>query len=428
MLLRFEVSNFKSIFEPVEFSMMALDSERSSVRRFDALNEGVLCVAGVYGPNASGKTNLVESLAWLSFAVRSSLISFDEVIPREPFKFGNGPTSPTSYRVEMIVDGVRYEYRLELSDSRILSEALYSFPFVKRRKLFERKDMELTFRRGLKGLTGTRELMTPTTLVLSAAVRLDDEEIRPFGVALGSITQVGLRRRTSIPRVLDRYLPAVTESLFLSTNPALQASLFEDGSSTRLSERDQALELLRFADLGIDDIRVVEDGGSNSDEVPTGLRDNRRQIRFIHRIADQAMPFEWREESAGTRTWFHLLGPMLGALNRGGILLIDEVEASLHPRLSACLIELFESPDSNPKNGQLIFTTHDTSLLNFLNRDEVWFTERSKDGSTVLTALADFAGDKVRKSLNLERAYLQGRFGAVPEFDQFLLHHALGLI
>ncbi len=105
-----------------------------------------------------------------------------------------------------------------------------------------------------------------------------------------------------------------------------------------------------------------------------------------------------------------------------------EIDASLHPRLSACLLELFQDPETNPYGAQLIFTTHDTSLLNHLNRDEVWLTEKSESGATTLTALAEYGGDKVRRSLNLERAYLQGRFGAVPELDQFTLRRALGLV
>jgi len=108
-------------------------------------------------------------------------------------------------------------------------------------------------------------------------------------------------------------------------------------------------------------------------------------------------------------------------------LLFDEIDASLHPRLSARLIEIFQDPATNPRGAQLIFTTHDTSLLNSLNRDEVWLTEKGESGETTLTALAEFGGDKVRRSLNLEKAYLQGRFGAVPELDQAALRRVLGL-
>jgi hypothetical protein len=147
----------------------------------------------------------------------------------------------------------------------------------------------------------------------------------------------------------------------------------------------------------------------------------------VHRVAGQELPFELTDESAGTQTWFALIGPVLSALRGGRVLLVDEIDASLHPRLSARLLELFQDPETNPNGAQIIFTTHDTSLLNSLNRDEVWLTERDHSGATTLTALAEYGGDRVRRSLNLERAYMQGRFGAVPELDQFVLRRALGL-
>jgi AAA15 family ATPase/GTPase len=147
----------------------------------------------------------------------------------------------------------------------------------------------------------------------------------------------------------------------------------------------------------------------------------------MHRVAEQELAFDLDEESAGTQTWFALIGPTLNALRNGRILIFDEIDASLHPRLSARLLELFQDPETNPHGAQLIFTTHDTSLLNHLNRDEVWLTEKDDGGATTLTALAEFGSDKVRRSLNLEKAYLQGRFGAVPELDQYMLRRALGL-
>jgi len=148
----------------------------------------------------------------------------------------------------------------------------------------------------------------------------------------------------------------------------------------------------------------------------------------VHRIAEHEVPFDLTEESAGTRTWFQLIGPALSALRGGRILLFDEIDASLHPKLSARLLELFQDPVTNPFGAQLIFTTHATSLLNHLNRDEVWLTEKGNNGATTLTALTEYGGDKVRRSLNLEKAYLQGRYGAVPELDQFMLRRALGLV
>ena len=431
MLLRFMASNYRSILEPIELSMVAVDEDRLSTRGFDLLAEQVLTTAGIYGPNASGKSNVVEALAWLSMAVGRSLRVWDRTVPREPFRFGAGPGTPSVCEVDAVVHGVRYAYRVEVDDSAVLFEGLYSYPERRRRVLFEREGLKIHFRRGLGMLAGTRELLTPTTLALSAAMRFDDGEVRPFGQYLTSIRVLGSRRRAQWRR-----LPpgagfaygtglSLTERLFDNRGSVTQPSLFDDTDFAPVDDRKSALALLRFADLGIDDVEIVEEEDESDAGSPA---QSRRRLRLIHRIDGQELPFDLTEESAGTQTWFSLIGPALNALRRGQILLFDEIDASLHPKLSARLLELFQDPATNPHGAQLIFTTHDTSLLNHLNRDEVWLTEKGNDGATTLTALAEYGGDKVRRSLNLERAYLQGRFGAVPDLDQFTLRRALGLM
>jgi predicted ATPase len=423
MLLRFEVSNHRSIFEPVELSMIAVDEDRTAVRRFELLSEGVLTTAGIYGANASGKSNVLEALAWLSAAVGRSLRAWDEFIPREPFRFGAGPESPSTYEVDMVVEGVRYSYHVELDELEVRSESLYSYPKRQPRGLFEREGLEIRFRRGLGTLAGTRELLTPTTLALSAAMRFDEPEVRTFGRHLRDIPGLGLqtRRGWQGPMGLGVLPNTSTRRLFeeqqLSLAPGVAA---EESAPTPDDRRASALAWLRFADLGIDDVQVEDDESER-------IRGTRRRLRLVHRIDDQQVPFDLADESAGTRTWFQLIGPALSALRGGQVMLFDEIDASLHPKLSARLLALFQNPETNPHGAQLIFSTHDTSLLNHLNRDEVWLTEKGTDGATTLTALAEYGGDKVRRSLNLERAYLQGRFGAVPELDQFALRSALGL-
>jgi uncharacterized protein len=411
MLLRFEAANYRSIFEPVELSMIAVDEDRPATREFDLLAERVLTTAGIYGPNASGKSNVVEALAWLSLAVGRSLRAWDQSIPREPFKFRPGPTVTSTFEVEMVAHGVRYAYRLEVDDSMVLFEGLYSYPQRRRRVIFEREGLDLRFRRGLGALAGARELLTPTTLALSAAMRFDNPEVQPFGNQLAGMRVLGNRRRAAWRSLPEDYGHAAGS---LPTE-----RLFEDVAA--LDDREAALALLRFADLGIDDVQVVEE-----DIASAVTRPPHRQLLLIHSVGEQQLPFELAEESAGTQTWFALIGPALTALRSGQVLLFDEIDASLHPKLSAHLIDLFQDPATNPQGAQLIFTTHDTSLLNRLNRDEVWLTEKAENGATTLTALAEYGGDKVRRSLNLEKAYLQGRFGAVPELDLFTLRRVLG--
>ncbi|WP_073840192.1 AAA family ATPase [Micromonospora sp. CB01531] len=434
MLLRFEVSNHRSISAPVELSMIAVDEDRPAARPFELLTEQVLTVAGIYGPNASGKSNVLDALAWISEAVGTSLRGWDEFIPREPFKFGDGPTLTSSFEVEMMVNGVRYTYSVVVDDSEVAFEGLSSYPERRRRSLFERDGMDLHFRRGLGGLSGgTRELLTPTTLALSAAMRFEDPDVRSFGRALANIGVLGVRRRPRSRRYFGSSFNHIrrysTERMFFDSVDPNQLPLFSEPEVDRLGSRESALALLRFADLGIDDVQVVEEGIAEAAGTSVAsMPETRRYLRLIHRAADQHMPFDLVEESEGTQTWFRLIGPTVRALRTGQTLLFDEIDASLHPKLSARLLELFQDPETNPRGAQLIFTTHDTSLLNHLNRDEVWLTEKDSDGSTSLTALAEYGGDKVRRSLNLEKAYLQGRFGAVPEFDQHILRRALGLL
>jgi hypothetical protein len=430
MLLRFGAANYRSILDPIELSMIAVDEDRVATRGFELLSERVLTTAGIYGPNASGKSNVVESLAWLSSAVQRSLRVWDQFVPREPFKFGSGPDTPSVFEVDAVVDQVRYTYRVEVDDETVLFEGLYSYPEKRRRVLFERDGPEIHFRRGLGMLAGTRELLTPTTPALSAAMRFGDAEVAPLGRHLANIQVLGTRRRT-LWRTLPTgaglgYAPrrSSTERIFDTRGSAEQPSLFDDTEFAPTDERKSALALLRFADLGIDDVAIVDEGEEGT---AGSTLQSRRRLQLIHRVNGQELPFELAEESAGTQTWFSIIGPALNALSRGRILLFDEIDASLHPKLSARLLELFHDPVTNPHGAQLIFTTHDTSLLNYLNRDEVWLTEKSGDGATTLTALAEYGGDKVRRSLNLEKAYLQGRFGAVPELDQFTLRQALGL-
>lgn len=412
MLLRFEVSNYRSILDPVELSMIAVDEDRAAARGFEELSERVLTVAGIYGPNASGKSTVLEALAWLSFAVRTSLHSWHDFVPRFPHRFGDGPDRPSTFEADFVVEGVRHGYRLEVDDSAVLYESLHSYPERRRRTLFEREGDDISFRRGTTRVGGIQELLTPTTLALSAAKRLSTLDIGAAGDALSWMNALGPKQQGAA-----LFFPSRGDSSTRMLMPQPGHCMTASGPDP--ATRRAFVELLRFADPEIDDVAVL------SDDEPEQA-DPRRQLRFVRQDDGEPVLFEFGQESAGTQAWFTLLGPALAALVGGQVLLFDEIDASLHPRLSTRLIELFQDPQTNPHNAQLIFTTHDTSLLGALNRDEVWFTEKVPGGATRLIALAEFGGDRVRRSLNLERAYLQGRFGAIPDVDQADLRSAIG--
>ena len=414
MLLRFQASNHRSILDPVELSLIAVDNDRDATRSFERLTEQVLTVAGIYGPNASGKSNVLDALSWLSAAVATSLRGWDEGIPRDAHRFGKGPRTPSAFDLDLVVDGVRFSYQLELDDSAVLYESLCSYPERRRRTLFERNGNEIEFRRGLEEAAGIRGLLTSNALAISAGTRLGDSQLSEAGRAIARISVLELRPPRGSRLLFSR--PGQSDStgrLFLEDRGDIRERVLD------LPERRiAALDLLRMADPEIDDVQIYETTERFSER-------SRRQLRFVRSVDDESVPLDFEEESAGTRTWFHLLGPALGVLKAGTILLIDEIDASLHPRLSARLLGLFQDPQTNPRGAQLIFTSHDTSLLNVLNRDEVWLTEKDPGVATRLVALAEFGGERVRKSVNLERAYLQGRFGAIPEVDQVELRSAV---
>ncbi len=413
--------------------MIAVDQDRVEARRTALLGESLLVVAAVFGPNASGKSNIIAAFTWIREAVQNSLRSWDHEIPVEPFAFGDGPTRSSEFVVESLIGGIRFEYILELNREAVQYEGLFHYPEKKRRRIFEREGSELKLQRGLGNLSGTRELLTDYTLALSVARRFDEPLVSGFVRDLLRAQTFGpsVRRPRSFGSS-GSYQPPSRSTLrwFEPPSPNDHQSLFGAGIAGDIprTDREQALALLKLADLGIVDVLIEEEEMRFQSSGETVAVRSQKRARLVHRAAEERVPLDFIAESEGTRTWFQLIGPVLSVLQSGSLLLFDELDASLHPTLSAQLIRLFHDPATNPNGAQLIFTSHDTSLLNHLNRDEVWLTEKVDTGATRLGALAEFAGERVRKSQNLENAYLHGRFGALPDVDQTDFLRALGLI
>lgn len=398
--------------------MVAVDEGRTEARAVPNLGMSLLPVAAIYGPNASGKSNVLAAMRWLRVAVRNSLRAWDDEIPIQPFALTSDSMHPSMFTMESIIAGVRFEYVVELDRNEVHYEGLFHYPEKKRRRIFERERLGLTLQRGLGHLSGTRELLTDRTLALTVARRFNEPLVSNFAHELLRGKNLGPGRRR---RGFDPVIHASTRSWFEESLEAEHPTLpgMDDLLDSAQAARNEALALLRMADLGIEDVMV--------DELDKPTR-TEHGVRLVHRTADGKMPLEFAIESEGTRIWFALIGPILTALRDGSLVLFDELDAGLHPTLSMQLIRLFHDPVTNPAGAQLIFTSHDTSLLNHLNRDEVWLTEKSDGGVTHLGALAEFAGERVRKSKNLERAYLHGRFGALPDVDRTEVLRALGLI
>ena len=425
MLARFEVRNFRSIAQPLELSLVAVDHDREAAREVPSLGESLLTRAAVYGPNASGKSNVLAALVWLVDAVRQSLRLWEDEIPVDPFCLGSEVGKSSEFTVDYVVDGVRFEYLLEVNRAEVVREHLFHYPNKKPTRIFERERDQVTFNRALGSTRALLELLTPTTLMLSLARRFDVPEASRFAEAFIRTTAFG--RLPSRRRFVDANGMGSTLRIFdqrgsLGRSPEGEITLFEDG---QVDPRSQALDLLKLADLGVSDVVVERDEiPSRNGELPPRTV---ARPRLVHGAGDRAVALDLHQESEGTRTWFALIGPVLTALRNGAPIIFDELDASLHPVLSAELLRIFQDKATNPFGAQLIFTSHDTSLLKHLNRDEVWLTQKRTDGSTELGALADFAGERVRKSANIESAYLHGRYGAIPDIDPTRLR-ALGLV
>jgi hypothetical protein len=389
MLLRFRFSNVRSFRTEQEFSMVAgpFTDSPESVRHPDAISEGVLPVAAIYGANASGKTNVLRAIKFLRAAVEFSHREWkpDGPIPREPFlNDEESRQAPSAFEVDFLTNGSRYRYGLRVDSSVVLEEWLYAYPRGKKQTWFRRtQGKPISFGARMPGENRTIESLTrKNALFLSAAAQNNHEAILPV-----------YRWITAFVLVIDDRARYGTLTARLCAFPDYLA---------------EVARLVSAADLGISGVQVEEAKASGETKklIPA-------QIRLLHRLGDREMLFNTKQESHGTIAYIELLGPVVHALEHGVPLCVDELDGSLHPLLSVHLIRLFNDPSTNPKGAQLIFNTHDTNLLSegILRRDQIWFTEKKDDGSSHLFPLSDF---KPRRTENLENGYLQGRYGAIP--------------
>jgi uncharacterized protein len=420
MLVEFRVKNFRSLRDEQVFTLVA--SKDKSLEETHTLSTGLkaapnlLRSAVVYGANAGGKSNLIKALQYMRGVVLESatIIQPGQGFAVQPFRLDSQSThQPTEFEVTFILDGVRYQYGFAMTPQRIISEHLLVYKAFKPQRWFERhfdagsgKDV-YEFGPGLKGAKTLWEGATrPNSLFLSMAVQLNSEAMRP---------------------IFDWFttgLVIFNEQTPLSPQTSIKMLQQREG-------RKQICELLCAADISIADIDVVTrkvPGQTVHFDLLAGKTEVRHeeveehQLRFSHETEHGKAVFDLMDESNGTRNLLFLTGPVLDILKKGLTLVIDELDTSLHTLLVRELVRLFHNPDVNTGGAQLIFTTHDTSLLDapdLFRRDQVWFIEKDKDQASTLVALAEFSP---RKNEAMERGYLMGRYGGVPFLD-----HALGV-
>lgn len=402
MLIRFRLANHRSIRDEQELSLIATEFNEGTARETGLRHKGrevsVLPVVGVFGANASGKSNLVCGLSFMRDAVRDSFADWAKVpgtVPREPFKLDPASQEETTlFEVDLCLgqEPIRYTYGFELSDERVEAEWLHAYPHGRRSIWFDREadrpdaeGGEFVFRgAGFKGRRDDLVALTrPNALFLSVAATLNDPQL--------SLVHRWFVQHTRLIAPVRPARSSLTEHLL--THPD-QAETY----------RNRIVHLLKVADLGLTGLDV---------DAKTG------DIKLLHRARNGAdVPLDFlTEESLGTHAWFAFLGPLLAALDEGSVLLVDELDSSLHPALAAEVVRIFQDPEANRHGAQLIFTTHDATLLGNavldrpLERDQVWLTAKKRSGETEVYSLAEA---KPRKEENLERGYLRGRYGGVP--------------
>lgn len=396
MLIQFSVENYLSFKDKVVFSMLAgKDKEHKEAVAEINEKEKYLKSGVIYGANASGKSNLLQALWFMvSYVLTSHEKQLNLPTGRVPFKFDpNAEKLPSSFEVIFIQDQVKYAYGFSATDNEITDEYLYHYPHGRKALVFER--------------TNTKEYRFTTDVELQSSLKDRNSKNK-------------LYLSTAANWNYDKVIPVFnwfSTCMFLNMNTYGQAYGVNAETLRDDDYRDRVAAMLRAADFGIHGLRVKEGnvslGGTWSD-----VYDN---IEAIHRVIDkngiaQTYSLNMMEESRGTNTYLNLIGLVHKALETGGLFVADELDTNLHPLLTEQIVALFNSEKDNPNNAQLIFTTHNTNLmdLKILRRDQIWFTE--KDENTAVSDLFSLDSYSVRKDAKVEKSYLLGRYGAVPMF------------
>lgn len=393
MLLRFGVGNYLSFCDRQElsFATSSLKDRRDGLIACEAVPNGsVVPAAVIYGANASGKTNFVKAL----WAMRQMILRSHSPgepgkgIPRHAFRLEpDCLKAPSRFDIDFVVEEVRYHYGFELTDDAVTAEWLYAFPKSYRRTMFERSGNKLDFGRWLRGRNKSIARLTkPNGLFFSTAVQNGHDQLSKLYDFFQSMVFVRSR------------------SVFDSE---VCLRLAEDGLDRRVTS------FLDSMNTGVVGYRKREE------EIP----DEFPFIELAHRIEHgESVYFDLGLESAGTRRLLIVLGQAYRALDRGSVLCVDELDASLHTYASEAVLKLFCTSQENYGGAQLVATTHDTHLMKSasLRRDQFWFAEKTHKGATEIYPLTDI---RTRKGDNLELGYLQGRYGALPVDNPTLSRH-----
>ena len=409
MIIDLAVTNFRSFRDSQVLSMFMQNMRGrhpSNYVSFENDRIAVLRSAAVFGANASGKSNILQAFAALRWIIVSSAGRKDgqKILPYEPYKLSSISDSlPVEFEVEFVVpSGVRYQYRIEFLNSKVLNEHLFSFSKRSRALVFYRgpNDTWETIKFGGTYKGGTRRFsFFENASYLSKA---GNDASSPEFIR-------------EIYRYFERmiYLPA-GNSLFSNI------ALADTGMMNSVSE------LIRLADTGINKITMEENESADEIRLPDNIPDevkeailaqNRMVAKFwVQSESGQLISFDEDNMSKGTTRLLELLPLILTSFKNGSVIILDEIDAHLHTDLVNLVLQLFHDSDINSKKAQIIFSTHDTNILdaNHLRRDQIWFASK-EDGVSSLKSLDEYDKKYVRQDGPFESFYRDGRLGALPK-------------
>ncbi|MFB2934799.1 ATP/GTP-binding protein [Aerosakkonemataceae cyanobacterium BLCC-F154] len=425
MLIEFQVGNFLSFKETVTFSMVASDID-SQDRESDsnsvfAVNEelNLLQTAAIYGANASGKSNFAKAFGFMKrFVIDSSRqIQITDEIEIESFRLSTiTKNKPSFFQANFWLNNKFYRYGFEVTKEKVVKEWLFCTTNVQEYNLFTRNKNRIKISpKFFKEGKGLEDKTKHNSLFLSVSAQFNgriSEQILKwfFNCQIISGTQ-------------DRNYRNITIKYFESS----------------LSQREDIVQFIKDLDLYIYDIRMTKESVSLPSEMPEELKSlilrsaseiSSTSIQTLHEKYNEegevvgTEKFELEEnESEGTKKLFYFSGILLNALKNGHLIVIDELDAKLHPIITHKIVQLFNSNKYNSKGAQLIFMTHDTNLLSsrlfgsrLLRRDQIWFTEKNKQGATDLYSLVEY---DIQEDASFESDYIRGKYGAIPFIGNF---------
>jgi len=422
MILSLKIENFRSIKDALELKFTTEKRLQEDNLPFNSFIEGdneILHSLVIYGRNAAGKSNVIRAFKAISHLVeQSDAFKYDKKLaPYEPYLFEtNKKNMPVKFDVEFIghESKFKYKYTIEFTESEFIRESLYFYPEGVISKLYDRSKDKITYGDYYKGAKKTIE---------------DDLLKNQLFLSKASRNKV---------KYLDEVYLFFTKYLYVSTVHDTDYDNTIIKIFTKLSLQNEKLkfnllELLKAADTNIQDFSIVEN--EKKFQFPENFPEESKkeivekfkfEIKTTHSLFENGneigvTSIELDDESFGTKKFLAIGSLILDALDDGGVIIIDELDKGLHPLLTKLLINLFNSQDNNPNNAQLIFATHDSTLLanDIFRRDQICFVDKKYEGGSFLYKLSDIKG--VRKDIPIDKWYLSGRFRAIPVISDISL-------